>query len=477
MQVGADRGILLSIALRERAVDTAYEALPAPAEFQLARAALGAGEGNRTPSNPLIPLENLRRVHHEVTQPHHATSVCFRAGRYLHSISGSFNRQGSLDCSKPFDVGCVVALPHRSVMAQARTAHTVHVVQSSDLSSRLGAPVKGKRKYLSEFAVGLFSARWLMMPANQVSSDGTMGPKYAEVSKRCHIYLICARPSMSYDASSFSFVNGTLSVDMIYRKKGDAVRIPYRGPFPLYDGAVALRVSDYPHRELHTLDADGQIVRFMPAHALAVQMGAHFPDEALRNLEVLYVGQAYADGNRSAHDRLRSHGTLQKILADIQYSRPDDEAWVLMFEYGPYQVISSFDGMAKGTIDGPEDSARFHSIFDNPLTEHQRICLAEAGLIRYFKPSYNEIYKESFPSNNQKILAACFELDFSGLAVEINTDELSFNLCSGVVRPREHHLAQFDLVDRGQRASFFSITDNNGVVHTPEEIIALNQKS
>lgn len=281
---------------------------------------------------------------------------------------------------------------------------------------------------------------------------------------------------MFYDASSFSFANGTLSVDLIYRMMGAAVRLPYRGPFPLYDGAVNLRVSEYPHRELHTLDPSGEIVRYMPAAALAMTMNAHIGDEALGNLEVLYVGQAYGDGSRSAHDRLRSHETLQKILADVQYLSPDDEVWVLMFEYNQYQIISSFDGRTKGTIDGPEDSARFHSIFENPLTEHQQICLAEAGLIRYFKPRYNEIYKESFPSSNQKILAACFELDFSGLTVEINTDELAFNLFSAGVGPREHHIAQFDLVNRNERASFFSITDDQGTVHTPDEIIALNQR-
>ena len=336
--------------------------------------------------------------------------------------------------------------------------------------------MKGARKFLSEFAIGMYSSRWLMMLANQINSDGAMDPTHAEISQRCHLYLICARPSMFYDPASFSFINGELSVDLWYRKLGTEVRLPYRGPFPLYDGAVSLRLSQYPHRELHTLNPSGEGVRYMPAYAMAIHMGAHRQHSALQNLEVLYVGQAYADGNRSAHDRLRSHGTLQKILADVQYSRPDDEVWVLTFEYDGYQVLTSLDGLTQGTIDGPEDSARFHSIFENPLTEHQKICLVEAGLIRYFQPHYNQIYRDTFPSPNQKILAKCFELDFSGLAVEINTDEHSFSLFSKVAKPSQHHIAKFDLVKREERASFFSVTDEQGAVHTPDEVIALDSR-
>lgn len=333
--------------------------------------------------------------------------------------------------------------------------------------------MQGKRKYLSEFAVNLCSAGWMMMPASQLSSDGEMQPEAAELSSRCHIYVICRRPSLFFEPETFAFLGGVISGHLVYRTKGKPTRIEFKRPFPLYDEAVGLRLAEYPHREIHTLDEKGEIVRYMPAVGVAMSIGAHLNDDALSNMEVLYVGQAYADGKRTAHDRLKSHSTLQRILAEASYTHPDDEIWIGMFDYPQYRVIASFDGMAKGTIDGAEDSARFHSIFDNPLTIHQQICLAEAGLIRFFRPKYNEVYKETFPSENQKILASCFELDFSGLVVEIDTEELSIGLFSDNVKPGEHHLAQFDLVRRAERASFFSITDLDGKIHTPEEIIAM----
>jgi len=96
---------------------------------------------------------------------------------------------------------------------------------------------------------------------------------------------------------------------------------------------------------------------------------------------VLYVGQAYAEGRRSAVERLRSHSTLQKILADVVQKAPDDEILLLAFEYLPYRVITSMDGTDKSAIRDDSDHQRFISILDNPLTKYQQICLIEAALI------------------------------------------------------------------------------------------------
>jgi hypothetical protein len=81
-----------------------------------------------------------------------------------------------------------------------------------------------------------------------------------------------------------------------------------------------------------------------------------------------------------------------------------------------------------------------------PLSEYQQICLTEAGLIRYFQPKYNVIYKDNFPSDKHKILASCYNLDFSGLVVEINTEELRFCLFSDKVSPKEHHICKVDIL-------------------------------
>lgn len=301
-----------------------------------------------------------------------------------------------------------------------------------------------------------------MIPSWQIGGDGTMSPEHAEVSENCHIYLICRRPGFSYDPSTFSYLDGKISGDLIYKLDGVAKKIPFETEFPLLDGAIDIALSPYPHREIQTKDSNGEIVRFLPATALGIGLGVHVRECSLSDLEVLYVGQAYADGKRSAIDRLKSHSTLQKILADTQYNMPDDETFVLTFEYAPYRVVTMFDGRASNPIKGESDEKRFISIFENPLTQHQQICLAEAGLIRYFQPKYNEIYKESFPASNLKILSECYDLDFSALAVEIDTEELGFNLYSKSTTPNHHHIAQFDLFNPSERLSFFSLEGQSG---------------
>lgn len=328
--------------------------------------------------------------------------------------------------------------------------------------------IVGERKYLSEFAVSLFSGGVMVLSASELHSSGEMPAEGQELADVCHIYLICRIPALSFDPKTFEYNGENISGHLLYRTSGEEQFIPFDVPFPLLDGATGIRISEYPHREIITFNENEEHIRHLPASAL--NFGMPFNPKTLRKFEVLYVGQAYADGKRSAIKRLKSHSTLQKILAEHQYKNPDDEIFLFNFEYMPNRVITSFDGRAKDAI-VDEDQKRFYSIVDNPLSQHQQICLAEAGLIRYFQPPYNEIYKKSFPASDQKILNECYQLDFSALITEINTEELAVQLYSKSVPAWEHHTAQFDLVDPEERRSFFTFVDADGEAFTPEDVI------
>lgn len=290
----------------------------------------------------------------------------------------------------------------------------------------------------------------------------------ADVSKNCHIYLICERPAFSFEKSSFAYEGGKLTGNLIHKIEGVEHKTPFEHEFPLLDDAIDLRLSNYPHREVQTLNARGECVRYLPASAISFSQRPQDPNHLFRKLKVLYVGQSFGGGNRTAIDRLRSHSTLQKILAEASYDAPDSEIMVLMIEYEPYRVISSMDGRAKEAIRDERDQKRFVSILDHPLKKGQQISLAEAALIRYFQPKYNTIYKKKFPSRELKVLAQCYTYDFSALVVEINTDERGLALYSDTVQPSMHHIANIDLVDHEARAGFFhmAIGDGINVSHT-----------
>ena len=318
-----------------------------------------------------------------------------------------------------------------------------------------------ERKYLSEHAVNLFTSNFIVVTPSELMSGGEMDENVKNISDNCHIYLICSRPVSSFNDDDFEFKNDKISGSIKYRAKDEEVQTQFEFPFALCDEAIEVKVSEYPHRFIYTYNAGGEQVRHVPAYALS--LSGIIQDEALRQLEVLYVGQAYGTGNRSAFDRLKSHSTLQRILADLGQNSPDKEPLILAFEYCPYRIISNMDGTAKGVMAGDEDSKRYFDILENPLTQHQQICLAEAALIRYFKPYYNDIYKESFPAENQKILASCFDLDFSALITEINVEELGLKLYSeNKDTPSTHHSAKYNLVDTEFRRSFFTYVDKDG---------------
>lgn len=297
------------------------------------------------------------------------------------------------------------------------------------------------------------------MPSDQIQADGKMGHTEADISKNCHIYLICRRPACSYVKDSLQYDGSNLSIKVSYKIDGNEHNYDYSGKFPLLDNAIRLSVTDYPHREIKTYDKDDCEVRRLPANSLSVELDYTHP---LKQLEVLYVGQAFGNGSRTAHERLKSHATLQKILAESAYKYPDSEISVLMFQYEPYRLLMNFDGISKDTISDERDEKRYLSIRDNPLKLKQQIGLAEAALIRYFQPEYNVIYKNNFPSPKIKVLQKCYELDFSALFVEIDTEDLGFQIFSNTRPASWHHFCNIDLVDSESRASFFHIAGRDG---------------
>ena len=321
-----------------------------------------------------------------------------------------------------------------------------------------------KKQYLSEFSVSLFTSNWLLIPADQVTSGGEMRPEEKLIADNSHIYVICRRPAIRFDPKEFQHQGGVATGEVHYSVAGVKYTAPFEIVYPLLDGATRADVSPYPHREIRSYTPTGGEVRYLPASALSITAGLHLTRPELANLEVLYVGQSFAGGNRSAFERLQSHSTLQKILAEAAYESPESEILVATFQYEPYRVLALFDGKAKKAIADERDIGRFYSIIDRPLKKSQQISLAEAALIRYFEPRYNTIYKSNFPSNKQKVLASCYELDFSGLTVEINTEELGFRLYTDTVKPAMHHISNIELYGKSDRAGFFYFTDNTGNV-------------
>lgn len=282
-----------------------------------------------------------------------------------------------------------------------------------------------------------------------------------ELIERCHIYAICQRSSICVLPGSVKHnehgTTGILSVN----ESGKNRKVQFE-----LAGTAALelsRVSEtkFPYKNLAGYDSADHEVFLAPVNLLLPRM--NLSDRSICDLDVLYFGQSFGDGSRSAPDRLANHETLQKILAHAVAHHPDKEILLLLFEYMPYRLVSYMDGLS-GTAPLPDDqdSERFSRAFHDTLDEKVQICLAEAGLIRYFQPEYNIKLKKNFPSEKMKMLEKCYDIDFSGLVVEIDTEDIGCCLYSKERPKGYHHIAQFDLHDPLKRRSFFAMIDGDG---------------
>lgn len=212
----------------------------------------------------------------------------------------------------------------------------------------------GKRKFVSEFSIGMTSKGWLIFTPDQLHSDGRMKEEHQNIADNSHIYLICKRPKAICSKEMLLINDGILSGEVISRVNGEEVISTYSFPFKFESGEESIVVADYPHKKIHTLGSDGKWIRYWPSDFLAL----YTKNEIYHDLEVLYVGQAFAEGKRTAMDRLRSHSTLQKILADTMCDFPDDQIFIVTLEYDDYILASSFNSMDKSSIGGQEDDGR-----------------------------------------------------------------------------------------------------------------------
>jgi len=231
-------------------------------------------------------------------------------------------------------------------------------------------------------------------------------------------------------------------------------------PWDLNDDAVCLECT-YPFKEIHSLNPASEMATYLPASFLATAHSICHPNNPsdLNRYEVLYVGQALGEqGNRSALDRLRNHSKLQKILAMTNYDHPDKEIMIFMCQFEHTQIFTSMDGMAKNADKSDKNESRLIHAMQNPPKKKQKIAMIEAGLIRYFKPHSNEIFKIKFPSMKHKVLNSCYSLDMSGLVIELNSSDLNCLLYSGSIPPSSHHVAKIDLISSQNRMSFFFST-------------------
>lgn len=308
--------------------------------------------------------------------------------------------------------------------------------------------------------MGYLNSYTAMVAPHELFSGNKLSSKQISELSKCHIYAITAKPTLYFKENSIKYDDSGLSGVLCHKVDGIEKQIEFEYfPWKLDKEAVSVRCQ-YPYKEVKSYDAEGNECTYMPASLVGMRLSTLISEKTdLNDYEILYIGQAIGNqGNRNAIDRLSNHSTLQKILARTSYEYPDKEIMIFMYEFEHDRVFSCMDGGAACADSSSKNSERLLNTMYNPPNKRQKIGLIEAALIRYFQPPYNEIYKTKFPSIKHKVLKSCYDLDISGLVVELDCENLNYFLYSKSVNSHYHHLIKIDLFKSIDRASFFSKT-------------------
>lgn len=297
----------------------------------------------------------------------------------------------------------------------------------------------GKATFDIEHALNMYALSFCTIPAEGIYDKEALAP-LASVIDTCHIYLIGYTPKIEFVGAAQKDQSLLLTFEVLTQS--------HVVEFVLPEG-LSLKADG---ESWYLGDDSGR--RFWPGGMemqtrLAATAGAF-------KFEVKYVGQAYGqDGSRNAIDRLLKHETLQKIALKGVPEGHRITLLLLAIESNN-RLITSINPFAKNKDEG---GTRIKQGLDKLFntTEEERISLYEAAFIRYFYPTFNKEFKDSFPSTNLKILRDCYEKDFSAVVAEICIDDLPFRLWSNVVEPKLYHIAKHDLHKSEERRMFFGL--------------------
>ena len=129
---------------------------------------------------------------------------------------------------------------------------------------------------------------------------------------------------------------------------------------------------------------------------------------------------------------------------------PDKDIWIVLFSIST-QVLSLRSTLFRNTkYDCTKSDDHSKNIFKQFLSIKQQITLAEAAMIKYFKPHYNFEYKSIFPSQKHKSYNECYNLDFNAITFTIDTKELCARLYSKEVKKDFVHIGEFPFHSKEQ---------------------------
>jgi len=267
-------------------------------------------------------------------------------------------------------------------------------------------------------------------------------PLSEEDAEQLHLYVVARRPLVRIQPQSVEFTDDEVRFVVGLQNGESFSEFPMNMGHPFGSGATW--ESEWPYDEFSIRRSGGEVC----LSGTVAQLSSVIPEWPLaaRVLEVVYVGQAFGkDGERTAWDRLKSHATVQRILAETPR---DQQVWIAMAAVTDVQMTYEIVPGPTATSD-EEDNRHVASIISaverGDFREKEAVALAEAGMIRYFQPEYNDRLKHRFPARNSVPLETARGLDVHGLVVEIQSDAIRNLIGTVAQKASTLHFAGFTI--------------------------------
>lgn len=302
-----------------------------------------------------------------------------------------------------------------------------------------------KRKYMAEFGLLTYSSHATILYPHDLY-DYSNDHQY-------HIYMIHQIPKLSFIPDSLNVSRDNIQIEVRVRTEvSDEIKIFNFKVKNNLDHSQLNISFDGPAKSIKITNdkGHGSIIRILPFFLNYTKYELDY--------EILYIGQSFGrTGDRTAKQRLLSHSTLQEIQSNHLFNEPIGDIVLSLWEFTP-RLLTSFDGTSKEFETSKEvDMQHMAEVLKaESLKLHSHmINITEAALINYFKPEYNEKFKNNFPDIGHVGYKHYYDLDYNSIIVEFDLDTINGKLFSKQEEYSSFNAIQYPLHSEEVRKSMF----------------------
>lgn len=273
----------------------------------------------------------------------------------------------------------------------------------------------------------------------------------------CTIYLVCTRPRLSIDLSYYKITGNSIQLKFYAQIRETKIDFLIDVNIQYKYSEITIE-SEYPYNFFYLKNPDGEIFAGGKTGYFANKFIDRKRSLDFLDQKVLYIGQSLDNkSDKPLKKRLLNHSTLQKIYAEAVKNNPDKEIYILLASFDQDNIVHSPYNVELTKENEKLDVERLLRLMKNPsrFTLEQRTNFTEAALIRYFRPEYNDKYKDNFPDSKHRSYTECYDLDVSQISVEVNTEDSGYRLYSDCVDRKEHHVARYHMQSSNDRRKMF----------------------